>query len=602
MNEDNFETLDSVNNGEQNVQAQPVPQETNTPEEVNNAETTNTTVGSSNPLGEPLDAPLMTEEEKEKANNIADALSATALNNLISVPVGATGSEAVPAQPVAEQAPVQQPVAATEQVAQPAVSEQAVPQSISPAPEAPAPVQPVAPAPVAQPVQQEVQPAVQPAPVQPQVAQPVAQAPVAPAAPVAQTQQPVPAPTPVVAQPAAPVQTAAPQVPTVDPNAVQPNGQAPVNGGAPSGKPKLKFKLNNKTIIIIGVVLIALMIGFVVIKNLQKGGTAPAPTQQQTYTLEVTVEDEKYCTSKCSGSDKISITTNTEKAKMLDYVFDNSILYLDDAIYLYNVDSKESTKLDLGTDFDIYEINYDKNSKKATGIIYMGKETNSDIDAYRNTGYYDLKTNKVYYRNKYQHIYSLDNEYLRALSVEYETEEEYTTSYALLATSKEETVLSNDNDNIYAVKGTEGYFLVKGSKDTTSSGTSTIYSTNIQKLTKDNESNLNWSFGKDGMLYLVTTNNTVKVVDNSGNFKGSSKHFNPEYYKIHAVILNYVVYTEYTKLYISDGHDDYTEICDFDNELNKVTDVKYDSKEDKVIITIDDNMNYSYNLKDKTIS
>jgi hypothetical protein len=37
VNEDNFETLDSVNNGEQNVQAQPVPQETNVPEEVNNA-------------------------------------------------------------------------------------------------------------------------------------------------------------------------------------------------------------------------------------------------------------------------------------------------------------------------------------------------------------------------------------------------------------------------------------------------------------------------------------------------------------------------------------------------------------------------------------
>ena len=592
MNEDNFETLDSVNNGEQNVQAQPAPQETNTPEETNNAETTNTPIDSSNPLGEPLDAPLMTEEEKEKANNIADALSATALNNLISAPTG-TPAETVPAQPASEQAPVQQPVAAPEQ---------AVAQPVAPAP-AQAPVQPEAqPVPVAQPVVPEVQPAVQPAPVQPQEVQPVQAvqvqpAPVAPA-PVAQPVAPAPAQAPVQQ---APVQQAPQQAP-VDPNAVQPNGQAPVGGIVSSGKPKMKFKPNNKTIIIIGVIVIALMVGFVIFTKLNKGGTAPAPTQQESYSLEVTIEDDKYCTSKCKGSDKFSITTNTEKAKMLDYVFENSILYLDDAVYLYDVDSKESTKLELGTDFDIYEINYDKNSKKATGIIYMGKETNSDIDAYRNTGYYDLKTNKVYYRNKYQHIYSLDNEYLRALSVEYETEDEYTSSYALLATSKEETVLTNDNDNIYAVKGTEGYFLVKGSEDNTSSGTSTIYSTNIQKLTKDNESNMNWSFGNDGMLYLATTNNTVKVIDNSGNFKGSSKYYNPEYYKIHAVILNYVVYTQYTKLYISDGHDDYTEICDFDNEVNKVTGVKYDSKAEKVIITIDDNMSYSYNLKDKTVS
>ncbi|MDE5889271.1 MAG: hypothetical protein K2H20_04555, partial [Bacilli bacterium] len=111
-----------------------------------------------------------------------------------------------------------------------------------------------------------------------------------------------------------------------------------------------KMKIVTISIVLILLVLVITIYIFYIRNN--KDSKIQIEQNEKKYKLEVfkTEYNNNLCSNlQLSSCNKIAfeIPIKTENAKILSVAYDNYVLYLDEEIYLYNNDTKETKKIDI---------------------------------------------------------------------------------------------------------------------------------------------------------------------------------------------------------------------------------------------------------------
>ena len=229
----------------------------------------------------------------------------------------------------------------------------------------------------------------------------------------------------------------------------------------PSNNNALMQTKSNKGLIITLIIIIILLIGALLYfiffnkpNNETKLQTNPIPTvdlettpaneQENDNYLEVYVikeyTDGRITTEITDTAEKVRIKVETPNAKLVSYdgyvSIDavNFFLYDDNGIKLYDIKSNKITKIAINRDYKEYYLNISDDGKNVLGITCIDKNDESS--------YYNLKTKKEMYKNKYklpeeQPFISVGDQYIYALTKDM--------TY-LLSTDSEKVILSSKND------------------------------------------------------------------------------------------------------------------------------------------------------------
>ena len=253
--------------------------------------------------------------------------------------------------------------------------------------------------------------------------------------------------------------------------------------------------------------------------------------------LVVYKSDSGLCFSKSTECNRspFSIKVKTENAKIISIASNNLyLLYKDDALYLYDVNGSKSSKLELNSNYDYYNIIVNKVAK---GIVY-GKDLINN-NSYSNLGYYDINSKKKLYDNKYNSIEYVDGNYLLGKSIS-------GNSSSLLKIDSEEVIIERNNTCISYEIRTYGYFDIYLLHDTCNKKYE-ILNTDKNSLFNNLGEN-NFSIDLSGNIYILDGTNSVKVYGSTGafmknvSFEGTYKH----------LIINYVVIINNNKIYLKD--------------------------------------------------
>ncbi len=273
-------------------------------------------------------------------------------------------------------------------------------------------------------------------------------------------------------------------------------------------------------------------------------------------------DSDKYCDDKYEDCPILAHSIKTESKNPYIISFDNYysktsfILYNDNGLKIYNIKTKEITKINLESTYESYSFIVKDN--KAKGILYYNKEYNYETKNYEGIGYFNIETNKKMYDNKYSYIEDIyngdDQNYLQAFIINKDTKEE---QMILLNIDKEEEIIKTDVMKESCSMGgmpTRNFIIKKHNNsklyivyDGCGAGddwTERIYSNN-KKLILSSDIII-YSI-KDNYLY-ANDNNVIKKFDFNGNII-TKKSFTKD--SVKSIINNYALYIEnnYLQLY-----------------------------------------------------
>ena len=266
--------------------------------------------------------------------------------------------------------------------------------------------------------------------------------------------------------------------------------------------------------------------------------------EEKKYTLDIYKYNSTgdICGSQTSYCSEIafSIETETENATFIgvDYEKYLFVLYRDNGLKLYNVETKEIIKVNLEDNYKHYSIYLNNKKDKVAGIIYQ-LENNT-------FGYYNVLQNIKLYEGKYTYLSYLDENYLfgstsKSGIIEFKD--------CLLNANKEFEELSNEvneptTGTIFFLESYNGkYYFFESYPDGT---IGKIYSNNKKIIYENSNSLERYKYSViDGILYLVDEN-VVKKYDTSGNLISTSDSIE----NIKQIISNYVVYEKNNQLYL----------------------------------------------------
>jgi len=245
------------------------------------------------------------------------------------------------------------------------------------------------------------------------------------------------------------------------------------------------------------------------------------------------------------------IETETDNPQMIEFTEDEKyILYQDNALKIYNTKENTSQKLKI-YNYEQYNLAYDKEKKEVIGIIYKKDkiENNNEKADYKTIGFYNISLDKKLYESSYNELNLINNKYLIGKKIDKKIDDESSTETFLLSTTEETTVLSKIGfcEQYKIIKADKGYFIVE--QTGCNEFTSTIYNEELQTIA-DNIENDNWSYDKEGYLYILDKNQ-VKKQDSKGDILKTSK----SYSNIQQIIKKYIIYIENDKLKLTDDED-----------------------------------------------
>lgn len=250
--------------------------------------------------------------------------------------------------------------------------------------------------------------------------------------------------------------------------------------------------------------------------------------------------ETNYCKEK-----SIKVPTITEDAGIVEYTLSNDneplyILYRDETYKIYNV--KEDTIIETPIKiYDYVQIHVSKSNDKVYGITYMN---NSQKKA---SGYYNLETQTEIYKNKYDSIYAVADNYLSGYNENEEEDYEDDENFLLNKNEEKEELSTKGICKYYEVNSTKnGDFYIELS-GCIGEDTATIYNKN-KKVIAEEKDPTQYAFDDDGYLHLVSNNKVEKY-----NVKGELLSTSKSYSNILDVIKHCILYVENNEIYITDG-------------------------------------------------
>ena len=201
----------------------------------------------------------------------------------------------------------------------------------------------------------------------------------------------------------------------------------------------LKKKSKFSKIIIIIICLIILGIGafFVWDKFLKKNNTSTGSDseqvenksddnindekekeEEQEYSIVVYKSKDGYCVEKSSicNEGSIEIPVKHEDAKLYNVINldKHYAIYVDNYVYLYDIDDEESKKLNIeAKDYNMFDFVANYNTEKIIGI-FCGNVEDEDTQNYNKSAFYNINTEKLLYEGKYYAFDIAGNGYLNA--------------------------------------------------------------------------------------------------------------------------------------------------------------------------------------------
>ena len=311
---------------------------------------------------------------------------------------------------------------------------------------------------------------------------------------------------------------------------------------------------NRKVLIIIFIIIDVLVLGFVGY-SLLFGNLGKEKSNKEKYTLNVYKNENQYCYDKSDSCNELGFTINTEtnNAEILNFN-DDFMLYNDNGLKLYNINTKEKIKTNLKDEYEHNNYTIVSNKDNALGIIY--KEIDSDF-----CGYYNLLKKEKMYENKYNKIYANDLLNEKRL-YGYIQEDNHIKTLSILNLDNEKEILSCDSINDFMTESYNGKSLIIGylaGYDTTIGCISTL----DKKLELGTFNTFNYAI-YNGILY-VNDNNVIKKFDFDGNLLESKELKNVE-----QILRNYALYEDNNtlKLYNIDTKEEIKVLDMKDNYYN----------------------------------
>lgn len=270
------------------------------------------------------------------------------------------------------------------------------------------------------------------------------------------------------------------------------------------------------------------------------------------------------------------IKTNTNTAFIIRDISDSNsylpkyILYYDDGIYFYNTQSKEVNKLNLEYlgEKAYYEFILD-NKDNAVAIIYNLKQ-----EGKKTSGYYDLSSNKILYKDKYETISSTwTHEFIEGSNVG--KDDIPVGDFIEVKTGNIYFDKSGPCDALHIEEFNGKRFYVITSGCTGAVFDYKVYDTNKKRI--GNRTTEYMDISDDGYLYLGEGN-----VVNKYNTNGELISTVGPYEKIIDVIENYVLHIKDNEVILTDGVEEY-KIHDWKDEYyyHKALSGYYNSVEHK---------------------
>lgn len=184
-------------------------------------------------------------------------------------------------------------------------------------------------------------------------------------------------------------------------------------------KPEKK-KINPLLIVLLIIVFVGLLIGAFILGT-KFANKEDGVSKEQQYTLDIYEFTYGLCEKESTECKKIdSVPVKTKEAKILTsyeeskddtYYQVKHILYNDETLKLYNLETKKITETNLKAEYDEYELQMSYDSKEVLGIVlYKDSSDSNDYNAY-----YDIKNQKKLLESQYDQIYTMRGEYIQVV-------------------------------------------------------------------------------------------------------------------------------------------------------------------------------------------
>ena len=285
-----------------------------------------------------------------------------------------------------------------------------------------------------------------------------------------------------------------------------------------------------KKIFYLFLIVLVVVIGFLTIAYLIKDPSSSGEYELKIYGNSngyICLEGETLCNNVV-----FTIPTDTNDAKLLTVSeYQSFLLFKDNTLKVYNLDTKEVTELKLENKYDEYELVTNTKDTLLVGVIYKKGNT---------TGYYNIQKDKKLYENKnFDEIYPINEKVIGA--VKNDEEKNY-----LLSTETDKIINTADGECIKY--STEDDFILQ-KEGCMGEPTVEIYSSNANIIA----SNL---YSKD---YSITNGELNIIEDNqmvTYTKEGSVKEESKQYNKLLQIVGNYMIAVDTTnELIVTDGKD-----------------------------------------------
>lgn len=344
-------------------------------------------------------------------------------------------------------------------------------------------------------------------------------------------------------------------------------------------KPEKK-KINPLLIVLLIIVFVGLLIGAIILGT-KFANKEDEVSKEQQYTLDIYEFTYGLCEKESTECKKIdSVPVKTKEAKILTsyeeskddtYYQVKHILYNDETLKLYNLETKKITETNLKAEYDEYELQMSYDSKEVLGIVlYKDSSDSNDYNAY-----YDIKNQKKLLESQYDQIYTMRGEYIQVVQDQKdiidrgEFDWDNSISYVINTKTQEKIITeptaqvtfetSKVKDKIYIFRRYHGLH----------EQISAVYNGDgkvlIEKLAIGQ-----WGFTKEGNIYKVNENKVV-TIDYQGTILSSSKEYK-NILHVEKEEQNFILYDDGKNVYITDEENYTIKLMEIKRELSYLSD------------------------------
>lgn len=320
-------------------------------------------------------------------------------------------------------------------------------------------------------------------------------------------------------------------------------------------------KKKNPLLVIVVVLIVIALLAVAFILGTKFANKENEVNKEQQYTLDIYEFTYGLCEkeyTKCKKIDSIpvktkeaKILTSYEKSKDGTYFHVKHILYNDETLKLYNLETKKITETNLKAEYDEYELQMSYDSKEVLGIIlYRDSSNSNDYNVY-----YDIKNQTKLLESQYDQIYAMRGEYIQVVQDQKDIidREDFdwdnSVSYVINTTTQQRIISESTSQLTFETSKVKDRIYIFRRYHGLHEQISAVYNSD-GKVLMQNLTIGQWGFTKEGHLYKVNENKVV-TVDYQGTILSSSKEYK-NILHVEKDEQNFILYDDGKNVYITD--------------------------------------------------